>query len=188
MRGRPGRARDSTPPSVVMATGGTREKPSRVCDSGGSRSVSGVALVGSRSLVGPKNSRIEAVAEYHLSTSPPPPTTTARRSTAAAAVAATTATTAAVTATAAAAAVAVAAAAAAVAAVADARRCERATEGRHHHAHHRATRIRRSIRARERTSEQTYTSRIAQTQVSLTVVRYIDCVRARTYVRTREHT
>lgn len=81
MRGRPGRARDSIPPSVVMETGGTREKPSRVCDGGRARSVSGVALVGSRSLVGPKNSRIEAVVEYHLSSSsssPSPPTTTAR--------------------------------------------------------------------------------------------------------------
>ena len=190
MRERPGRARDSTPPSVVMATGGTREKPSRVRDSGGSRSVSGVALVGSRSLVGPKNSRIEAVVEYHLSSSsPPPPTTTACRSTAAAAAAA--AATATATTAAAAAAVAVAAAAAAVAAVAavaDARRCKRATEGRHHHAHYRATRIQRSTRARERASEQTYTSQLAQTQVSLTAERYINCVRARTYVRTRERT
>lgn len=77
MRDRPGRARDSTPPSVVMATGGTREKPSQVRTGGEPRSVSGVALVGSRSLVGPKNSRIEAVVEYHLSSSspPPPPTT-----------------------------------------------------------------------------------------------------------------
>lgn len=57
--------------------------------------MSGVALVGSRSLVGPKNSRIEAVVEYHLSSSPPTPTTTALRSIA---VAATTAAAAAVTA------------------------------------------------------------------------------------------
>lgn len=71
MRGASGRARDSTPPSVVMATGETREKPAREFGLVGNRSVSGVVLVGSRSLVGPKNSRIEAVVEYHLSSPPP---------------------------------------------------------------------------------------------------------------------
>lgn len=71
MRGASGRARDSTPPSVVMATGETREKPAREFALVGGRSVSGVVLVGSRSLVGPKNSRIEAVVEYHLSSPPP---------------------------------------------------------------------------------------------------------------------
>ena len=71
MRGASGRARDSTPPSVVMATGETREKPAREFALVGDRSVSGVVLVGSRSLVGPKNSRIEAVVEYHLSSPPP---------------------------------------------------------------------------------------------------------------------
>ena len=71
MRGASGRARDSTPPSVVMATGETREKLAREFALVGGRSVSGVVLVGSRSLVGPKNSRIEAVVEYHLSSPPP---------------------------------------------------------------------------------------------------------------------
>lgn len=70
MRSASGRARDSTPPSVVMATGETREDPAREFAVVGSRSVSGVALVGSRSLVGPKYSRIEAVVEYHLSSPP----------------------------------------------------------------------------------------------------------------------
>lgn len=54
-----------------MATGETREKPAREFALVGGRSVSGVVLVGSRSLVGPKNSRIEAVVEYHLSSPPP---------------------------------------------------------------------------------------------------------------------
>ena len=71
MREGSGRARDSTPPSVVMATGETRENPTREFGLVGSRSVSGVVLVGSRSLVGPKYSRIEAVVEYHLSSPPP---------------------------------------------------------------------------------------------------------------------
>lgn len=134
MRGRPGRARDSTPPSVVMVTGRTREKPSRVRDGGGPRSVSGVALVGSRSLVGPKNSRIEAVVEYHLSSSPPPPplltTTTITillRAAGAAAVSA-----------------AVVAATAAVVA----RRCEHATEGRHYYAYTHPEEIHTRARAR----------------------------------------